>query len=175
MRSIQALGLSAAVLVSAGLPAAASSRSTAFDGRIAHYAKLHGVPESLVHRVILRESRYQHRAVSRGNYGLMQIRHATARGMGYRGGAAGLLDPETNLAYGVPYLANAWRLANGSEARAISLYASGYYYVAKKRGLLASLQRARFAPADAEITASIPVRAQVDRPARIVAGPTERE
>lgn len=147
MRSIQALGLSAAVLFFPAFPASAASKSTAFDSRIAHYAKLHGVPESLIHRVILRESRYQPRAVSRGNYGLMQIRHATARGMGYRGGAAGLLDPETNLAYGVPYLANAWRLANGSEARAVSLYSRGYHNLAKKRGMLASLQRAR--PAEA--------------------------
>lgn len=164
MRSIQALGLSAAVFLSGGLPAAASSKSTAFDGRIAHYAKLHGVPESLVHRVILRESRYQHRAVSRGNYGLMQIRHATARGMGYRGSAAGLLDPETNLAYGVPYLANAWRLANGSETRALSLYSSGYHHVAKKRGLLAKLRGAH--PVSAKGAAS---------DARIVAGRTARE
>lgn len=170
MRSIQALGLSAAVFLSAEIPAFATPRSSPFDGRIAHYARLHGVPESLVHRVILRESRYQPRAVSRGNYGLMQIRHATARGMGYRGAAAGLLDPETNLAYGVPYLANAWRLANGSEVRAMSLYSSGYHHVAKKRGMLARLQGARPAPAEQAASPDAP-----ERDARIVAGPTRRE
>ena len=37
----------------------------------------------------------------RGNYGLMQIRLGTARGVGYSGDAKGLLDPDTNLTYAV--------------------------------------------------------------------------
>ena len=35
--------------------------------------------------------------------------------MGYRGEARGLLDPQVNLAYAVPYLANAYMLADGNE------------------------------------------------------------
>ena len=53
-------------------------------------AAANGVPVSLVHRVIMRESRYNARAVTGGNYGLMQIRLGTARAMGYGGSAAGL-------------------------------------------------------------------------------------
>jgi hypothetical protein len=61
------------------------------------------------------------RASSRGNLGLMQIRYDTARGMGYRGPASGLLDANTNLTYAVPYLANAYRVGGGSHDRAVSL------------------------------------------------------
>ena len=84
------------------------------------------MPTSLVHRVIMRESRYNPRAVSAGNYGLMQIRLGTARAMGYGGSAAGLLDAETNMTYAVRYLAGAYRAAGGNEGRAVALYARGY-------------------------------------------------
>src|SRR3954469_21435708 len=53
------------------------------DGLISRHAKQFGVPETLLHRVIRAESNYAPDASSGGNYGLMQIRHATARGMGY--------------------------------------------------------------------------------------------
>jgi soluble lytic murein transglycosylase-like protein len=66
----------------------------------------------------------------------MQILPATARTMGYRGRARGLLDPDTNLRYGVKYLRGAWLLSNGDESRAVMWYARGYYYEAKRRGML---------------------------------------
>jgi soluble lytic murein transglycosylase-like protein len=85
--------------------------------------------------VIIRESRYNPRVVGKGSaMGLMQIKPATARGLGYGGSAAGLLDPETNLTYAVRYLAGAYRLAGGNSDRAVSYYARGYYYDAKSRG-----------------------------------------
>jgi soluble lytic murein transglycosylase-like protein len=103
---------------------------------IAQYAAANGVPETLVHHIVRRESNYNPRAAGRGGaLGLMQIKHATARGMGYTGPASGLLDPSTNLAYAVPYLAGAYRVAGGNEDRAVAYYASGYYYVAKRLGL----------------------------------------
>lgn len=68
-----------------------------------------GLPLSLVERVIRHESGGNPRAVSRGNYGLMQIRLGTARTMGYSGSAAGLLDPQTNMTCAVRYLAGAYR------------------------------------------------------------------
>jgi soluble lytic murein transglycosylase-like protein len=80
-----------------------------------------------VHRVVIRESRYNPRARNGGNLGLMQIKHATARGVGYSGSAAGLLDAETNLTYAVRYLAGAYRAAGGNASRAVSYYASGYH------------------------------------------------
>jgi soluble lytic murein transglycosylase-like protein len=94
---------------------------------IALLARANGVPPSLVHRVIVRESGYNERAVNSGNYGLMQIRLGTARALGYGGTADGLLDPETNMAYAVRYLAGAYRAAHGDEDRAVALYSSGYH------------------------------------------------
>jgi soluble lytic murein transglycosylase-like protein len=114
-----------------------------YDALVATHAQANGVPPALVHRVILRESRYQPHLVGRcGCIGLMQIKLTTARGLGYTGDAAGLRDPSTNLAYGVKYLAGAYRAAHGDHALAMHYYASGYYYAAKR-------QRAARSPADA--------------------------
>lgn len=100
------------------------------------HAAANDIPADLVHRVVKRESNYNPRAVGQGGaLGLMQIKHATARAMGYAGPASGLLDAETNLSYAVPYLAGAYRAAGGNQNRAVAYYASGYYYVAKRMGL----------------------------------------
>jgi soluble lytic murein transglycosylase-like protein len=89
-----------------------------------------------VHRVIVRESRYRPALIGRGGtIGLMQIKLATARGLGYTGDAAGLRDPNTNLTYAVKYLAGAYRAANGDHRRAMAYYASGYYAGAKRQRL----------------------------------------
>jgi soluble lytic murein transglycosylase-like protein len=106
--------------------AGAPEQSSAYSGLVAQYASANGIPASLVHRVIMRESRYNPRAVSMGNYGMMQIRLGTARAMGYTGSAAGLLDAETNMTYAVRYLAGAYRAAHGNESLAVALYARGY-------------------------------------------------
>ncbi|MBI1203344.1 MAG: transglycosylase SLT domain-containing protein [Rhodopseudomonas sp.] len=106
------------------------------DRLIAHHAAANNVPEALVRRVIKRESRGNPRAISKGNYGLMQIRLGTARALGYRGGIEGLLDADTNMTYAVKYLAGAYRAAEGNLDRAVHYYAAGYYYAAKRKGLL---------------------------------------
>jgi soluble lytic murein transglycosylase-like protein len=116
-------------------PGATEGRSR-LDRLIAHYAAAYDVPEALVHRVVRRESNYRPSAYNSGNWGLMQIRYATARGMGYTGKAEGLLDAETNLRYAVRYLRGAWLVAGGDHDQAIRLYARGYYYDAKRAGLL---------------------------------------
>jgi soluble lytic murein transglycosylase-like protein len=111
-----------------------------YDALVATHARANLVPEALVHRVIVRESRYQPALVGRGGtIGLMQIKLATARSLGYTGDAAGLRDPNTNLTYAVKYLAGAYRAANGDHNRAIAYYASGYYEAAKRQ----RLERAR--------------------------------
>ena len=106
-----------------------------YEAMVATHAKANDVPESLVHRIIVRESKYQPHLVSRGNIGLMQIKLATARGVGYTGTAEGLRDANTNMTYGVKYLAGAWRTAAGDANQAVSYYARGYYYAAKAKGL----------------------------------------
>src|SRR6185369_6324794 len=64
--------------------------------------------------------------------GLMQIRLATARGVGYSGDAQGLLDPDTNLTYAVRYLAGAYRAAGCDADRAVRYYQRGYYGAAQR-------------------------------------------
>jgi soluble lytic murein transglycosylase-like protein len=115
------------------------------------YARQHGVPLALLHRVIMRESKYCPQLVHRRYFGLMQITPATARSMGYKGSPKGLLDPETNLAYAVPYLANAWALADGDMDRAVRLYAAGYYYTAKNKGMLSQMRDAHSPPVKPEV------------------------
>jgi soluble lytic murein transglycosylase-like protein len=110
------------------------NQSAPLDGMAAAQAGANGVPVSLVERVIKRESGGNPRAVSRGNYGLMQIRLGTARAMGFSGSAAELLDPQVNMTYAVRYLAGAYRAAGGNESRAVALYARGYYDQAKAQG-----------------------------------------
>lgn len=108
----------------------------AFNSLVAHYASAYDVPEALVHRVIVRESGYNAGARNGPYYGLMQISQATARGMGYRGDPSGLLDADTNLRYAVRYLAGAYVTAQGNQDQAVRFYAAGYYYDAKRLGLL---------------------------------------
>ncbi|WP_407528088.1 transglycosylase SLT domain-containing protein [Methylobacterium oryzisoli] len=129
--------LLAVLAIAAPLPALSQSPARdSIDALIEEQARASGVPASFVHRVVKRESGYNPRAVGRGGaMGLMQIKHATARGLGYGGSAAGLLDAKVNLTYGVAYLAGAYKTARGNEAQAYSYYARGYYYAAKRAGI----------------------------------------
>jgi soluble lytic murein transglycosylase-like protein len=141
-------------------PASAGSLVDAngnLDSLIAKHAAANGIPESLVRRIIKRESGGRSHVVSKGNYGIMQIKPATARGMGYRGSAAGLLDADTNMTYAVKYLANAYKVAGGNADRAVALYAGGYYYAAKRKGLLDDVDpNAGLANASADIPGKNP-------------------
>lgn len=104
--------------------------------QIEFHAESHGVPVDLVQQVILRESDHRPAARNGPYFGLMQILPQTAQTMGYRGSKYGLLDADTNLKYGVKYLRGAWLVAEGDPDEAIGWYARGYYYEAKRMGLL---------------------------------------
>jgi soluble lytic murein transglycosylase-like protein len=106
------------------------------DGLISKYSATYNVPEALVRRVIVRESRYNPRARNGPYYGLMQISYATAQSMGYRGAASGLLDAETNLKYAVKYLSGAYVVGGSNADQAVRNYSRGYYYDAKRQGML---------------------------------------
>lgn len=109
---------------------------TPIDALVTKYAAIYDIPEVLLHRVIKRESGYNPKAYSKGNYGLMQIRYNTAKGMGYTGTPDGLFDAETNIKYAAKYLRGALMVADNQHDGAVRLYASGYYYTAKRKGLL---------------------------------------
>lgn len=135
----------AALALLAGFPAACGRRERArarpqgsaeVNRLIAKHARAYDVPVDLVHRVVQRESGYNPAARNGPYYGLMQILPETARTMGYRGAPDGLLDADTNLRYAVKYLRGAWLVARGNRDRAVMWYARGYYYEAKRMGLL---------------------------------------
>jgi len=127
-------------------PQLALAQHAEYDELVATHAKANGLPEALIHRVIVRESGYRAALMGRGGtIGLMQIKLSTARSLGYTGDAAGLRDPNTNLTYAVKYLAGAFRAANGDHNRAVAYYSSGYYQVAKRQ----QHQRIRQADKDA--------------------------
>jgi len=96
------------------------------------YADLYEVPRPLVHRIVIRESTHNPRAINKPYYGLMQILPATARSMGFQGRAKDLLDAETNLKYSVKYLRGAWLVSDGSYDNAVKWYSRGYYYEDRK-------------------------------------------
>jgi soluble lytic murein transglycosylase-like protein len=130
---------SIAPLAFAAEPAAVPSPVAAsghMKSLIAQYAATYSIPESLLHRVVRSESNYNPAAKNGPYLGLMQIRYETARTMGYKGTPIGLLDAEANLKYGAKYLRGAYMVAGYNAERAISLYRAGYYYHAKRAGLL---------------------------------------
>lgn len=133
---------SAAAAVFAMLPAASkfiAGRREAYEAMVAVHARANSVPERLVHRVIMRESKYQPNLVGRGGtIGLMQIKLGTARGLGFTGTAEDLRDPQTNMTWAVKYLGGAYRAANGNEDRAVRNYAAGYHIPRKSRRAMQS-------------------------------------
>ncbi|MCL6709179.1 transglycosylase SLT domain-containing protein [Pseudomonas sp. R2.Fl] len=118
----------------------ATSGPTVINALIKKYAALYEIPESLVHRVVHRESRYNPAAFNKGHYGLMQIKYNTAKSMGYDGPASGLFDAESNIKYAAKYLKGAWLVADKDSDGAVRLYARGYYYDAKRKGMLHVVQ-----------------------------------
>jgi soluble lytic murein transglycosylase-like protein len=94
---------------------------------VTRYAREYGVPVSLAHAVVTIESNFRPNARGRaGEIGLMQIKPATARMMGYSGSAKGLYDPETNVKYGMKYLAKAHALGGGDTCGTILRYNAGH-------------------------------------------------
>ncbi|MBY5818806.1 lytic transglycosylase domain-containing protein [Rhizobium leguminosarum] len=91
------------------------------------YANQYDVPVALATAVIRIESNFNPNARgSHGEIGLMQIKPATARMMGYSGSAKGLFDPETNIKYGMKYLAAAHDLGGGETCNTILKYNAGH-------------------------------------------------
>lgn len=134
--AVGALAFAAEPAATPDITAPPSAARGHVEGLISKYAAFYAIPESLLHRVVRSESSYNPAARNGPFLGLMQIRYETARTMGYRGTPIGLLDAEENLKYGAKYLRGAYIVAGNNAERAISLYRSGYYYHAKRAGLL---------------------------------------
>ncbi|MAC81229.1 MAG: lytic transglycosylase [Rhodobacteraceae bacterium] len=127
---------SAKLQFAAGDPPLYPNETPELRAKINKWADHYEVPRSLVQRVVIRESTHRPGARNGPYYGLMQILPQTARGMGYKGSATGLLDADTNLQWAVKYLRGAWLVSDGTESDAVGWYAKGYYYQAKRLGML---------------------------------------
>ncbi|MBJ6126752.1 lytic transglycosylase domain-containing protein [Microvirga splendida] len=103
-----------------------AARAVALKPLIARYASENGLPYELADAVVRLESRYNAGARNGPHMGLTQINVRTAQSLGYKGDAAGLLDAETNLRYGLKYLATAYRLAGGDTCGTILRYQFGH-------------------------------------------------
>ena len=123
--------------VSTGTPAPAAApaddRGTPASGRadyrrmLAREAASQGLPPAVADAVAYVESGYDAGAIGGvGELGLMQVRRATAAMLGHTGPAGALLDPATNIRFGVAYLAQAWKLAQGDLCRALMKYRAGH-------------------------------------------------
>jgi soluble lytic murein transglycosylase-like protein len=129
-RGRKAIDLTTTASINTGKTSLATP-TAAGDGQystiIARYAASYGVPVSLAKAVIKIESNYRPNLVGgAGEIGLMQIKPATARMMGYAGSAKGLFDPDTNIKYGMKYLAMARDLGGGTTCGTILKYNAGH-------------------------------------------------
>jgi hypothetical protein len=103
------------------------------DGR-ARYAPFltaeairHGIPPALADAVATVESAYDTDARgTSGEVGLMQVLPSTADMLGFRGNLAQLIDPATNIRFGVKYLAGAWEATGGRLCNTLMKYRAGY-------------------------------------------------
>jgi Transglycosylase SLT domain len=85
------------------------------------------IPFAIVDAVMRVESGYNPQARGDvGEVGLMQILPATAGMMGFRGPRQALAEPQTNIAYGTQYLAEAWRLSNQDICTTVMKYRAGH-------------------------------------------------
>ncbi|QFT31018.1 Membrane-bound lytic murein transglycosylase C precursor [Labrenzia sp. THAF82] len=105
-----------------------SASRSSYTSLIRKAAAKHGVPVKIAKAVVEVESNFNPRARGRaGEVGLMQIKPATARGIGYRGSTKALYDPATNLEWGMKYLAGAHQKAGGDLCGTILRYNAGHY------------------------------------------------
>jgi soluble lytic murein transglycosylase-like protein len=86
-----------------------------------------GLAPAIAEAVMAVESGFNPDAIGgSGEIGLMQIMPSTARMLGFAGSNAELAVPETNIHYGVIYLAQAWRLSGGDICTATMKYRAGH-------------------------------------------------
>jgi len=103
-----------------------------WDDAIRAASLRHGVDPQIVKSVMLVESNFNPRAVSRkGARGLMQLMPETAR----RFGVTDRFDPLENLRGGVEYLAGLLRLFSGDVTLALAAYNAGENAVARHAGV----------------------------------------
>lgn len=110
-----------------------AKNALAYRPLIARVSSDHGLPFELADAVVRIESRYNPGARNGPNVGLTQINTLTAKSLGYGGPPNGLMEPETNLTYGLKYLAMAYKLAGGDMCGTVLRYQAGHRATAMTR------------------------------------------
>ncbi|WP_062012096.1 lytic transglycosylase domain-containing protein [Aureimonas sp. AU4] len=142
------------VAAAAAEPTDSTLAARPFADIIEREARANGVSVELAHAIVSVESRYRIDVTGRaGEIGLMQIKPATARDMGFEGAATDLYNPIVNIRYGMKYLAGAERRGGGTLCGTILKYNAGHYsrrmnptsarYCQKVKLVLASLDSDR--------------------------------
>lgn len=110
-----------------GFPQTYTKGRITYLSLITSEADQRGLPAAMADAVVKVESGFNPNVVGGvGEVGLMQIRPQTAAMLGYKGGLTGLFEPETNVRFGVAYLARAWELARGDVCRTLMKYRAGW-------------------------------------------------
>ena len=100
--------------------------SASIDKMIERAAADNNIPSELAYAVVRVESHYNPKAKGSGVYGLSQIQPSTARSLGFSGAPSDLYDPETNLRYGMKYLAGAWQQSGHDVCGTAMKYKGGH-------------------------------------------------
>jgi soluble lytic murein transglycosylase-like protein len=102
-------------------------------------APRYGVPTWFALKIAKIESGYNPRVRgAAGEYGVYQLKCATARGIGFRGNCGALLSPSVNVQYGLKHLQMAVRLSRGNLRLAASKHNGG---LGRKRLVRAYVRR----------------------------------
>lgn len=101
------------------------ANGNAYQSMVASAAIQEGVPVHIAQAVIRHESNYNPRVRGRaGEWGIGQIKCATARGEGFEGPCSALRDAGINLTFSMKYLRKALD-KGGHGCRGVSLYQRG--------------------------------------------------
>lgn len=104
---------------------AASDRS-GMSALVSRYAATMGISASIANALVRHESGHRANARGRaGEYGLTQIKCQTARGLGFSGACSQLLDPATNLYFGLKHAKIGIDKAGGDLCAGLSLHNRG--------------------------------------------------
>jgi soluble lytic murein transglycosylase-like protein len=121
------------------IPAGSTARGNDVVALIQSMAPAHGVPTWFALRIAHVESNYKpHLRGAAGEYGVYQLKCATAKGIGFSGNCSELLDARTNVKWGLKHLSLAIGKSRGNLKLAASKHNGGLYrkslvptYVAK--------------------------------------------
>jgi len=136
--TVQQIGLSQ---IGAGVSLYKGMPDRLFTDIIEKASERHQVDPALVKAIIMAESLYNHRAVSKkGARGLMQLMPHTAKSLGVRN----LFDPEDNINGGVLYMKKLLKRFKGNTKLALAAYNAGSRYVRHYKGVPPFLQTRTF-------------------------------